>query len=381
MTAAPVQQTNRKTAFIAFGVALALTAAIAVLTPNQQGGELDTPPSTFFATNKGARAIYRVLYEVLPKTGRWQLPLTELQNHAEMKKATLVALGPPAPISEREANALDAWIREGGQLILATSKTWDIEHARGDRSKRSKPGDYLARHQIYRRPGEGADAIAAAEIKGLGAGRIVYVPDSFAFSNDALSTTDNAFWIATRASEWSSLTMFDEYHHGFAQRRGFFTLVGLFLFSSPWGFVCLQLALAGSIYVLGCKRRFGKIIEEIPTERTSPIEAAEALGGLFQAAQARVLSVKSIHQYVNMELSRMLGHRIDLLNPESRERASRRSTMSKADLDQYAEVVANAFQKPPAQDDELMKIAGFATNILRSLDHGSATSKRHAAAS
>ena len=71
MTTAPVRQTNRKTAFVAFSVALVLTAAVAVLTPNQQGGTLDTPPSTFFSTNKGARAIYRVLYEVLPMAGRW----------------------------------------------------------------------------------------------------------------------------------------------------------------------------------------------------------------------------------------------------------------------------------------------------------------------
>ena len=221
----------------------------------------------------------------------------------------------------------------------------------------------------------------ASETKRVGRGRIIYIPDSFAFSNDAIQTTDNAFWIASRISEWGKAAFFDEYHHGFATRRGFFQLIGMFLFSSPWGFLCLQLALAGIIYVLGCKRRFGKVIEELHEERTSPIEAAEALGGLFQTAQARVLSVRSIHQYLNLELTRLFGHRVDLINAESRERVARRSRMSKADLDGYAEAVAHALQKPANRTDELIGIATTATNILRSLEHGSAATKRRVAAS
>ncbi len=97
---------------------------------------MPTPPSTFFATNKGARAMYMVLQRLLPKTEQWRLPMTELQNHADMKGSTLVVMGPPMPLSEREADALDMWIRNGGQLILATSRSWDIEHPRGDRVKR-----------------------------------------------------------------------------------------------------------------------------------------------------------------------------------------------------------------------------------------------------
>jgi hypothetical protein len=181
-------------------------------------------------------------------------------------------------------------------------------------------------------------------------------------------------------SEWNERVLFDEYHQGFATRRGFFTLIGLFL-SSPWGFLCMQLALAGAIYIFGCKRRFGKIVEEVPVERTSPIEAAEALGGLFQTAQAQVLSVRSIHQHLNMELSTLLGHRVDILNSESRERIARRSRMERAELDAYAETVAAAVQQVSGRDGDLLRIARTATNILRSLDHGSAANRRHVAAS
>jgi hypothetical protein len=291
-------------------------------------------------------------------------------------------MGPPASLSEAEADALDSWIKRGGQLILATSRTWGIESPHGDRTKkRETPRDYLARHNIHWRPGEGSQAVTAAEIKELGKGRIVYIPDSFAFSNATLRMTDNAVWLAARVSEWNKVTFFDEYHQGFATRRGFFSLIGLFLFSSPWGFACLQVALAGVIYILGYKRRFGRIVEEVPEERTSPIEAAEALGGLFRTAQARSLSARSIHQHLNLELSRLLGHRVDLLNPESRARVARRSNMSAQDLDAYAADVTKTLQQPGARDEDLVRIARKATNILRSLDHGSASTRRHAAVS
>lgn len=379
---ATAQQTNRKTAIIAFGIALVLTAAIAVLNPNPSGGDLPSPPSTFFARDGGTRAIYRVFQQLLPRAEQWRLPMTELQHHAEVKGSTMVVMGPPMPLTEREADELDNWIRDGGQLILTTSRTWEIEHASGDHTKKpAQSGDYLGRHQVYRRPGEGASAVTASETKSLGKGRIVYLPDSYAFSNQTLRTTDNAVWLAARVSEWGEKVFFDEYHQGFALRRGFFSLIGLFLFSSPWGFLCLQLALAGGVYVFGCKRRFGKIIEEIPAERTSPIEAAEALGGLLQTAQARVLSARSIQQYLSVELSKLIGHRVDLLNPENRERIAGRSRMSKADLDAYAQLVTNALNKSADRDTDLVIVARTAANILRSLDHGSAARKRHTAAS
>ena len=371
---------NRRTAILAFGAAALLTAAVALLTPSGQGGDIPTPPSTFFASNYGAKAIYLVLQRLLPDTQQWRLPLTELERAKDAANATLVVMGPPRPLTEREAAALDSWIRGGGQLVLATGRTWDIENPGGNRTEKRERGDYLARHEIYRRPGEGARAVTASETKQVGKGRIVYLPDDFAFSNQTLRTTDNAVWLATRISEWSKKALFDEYHHGFAQRRGFFSLIGLFLFGSPWGFVCLQLALAGAVYLFGYKRRFGGIVQEPPAERTSPIEAAEALGGLLQTAQARVLSVRSIHQYLNSRLSTFLGHRVDLANSESRERIARRSRMNRSDLDAYARDVESVLRKPDPRDEEVVRIARTATSILRSLDHGTGTTRRHAAA-
>jgi hypothetical protein len=371
---------NRKTAILSFAAAGLLTIAIILLTPRAEGGDIPSPPSTFYATHNGARAIYRVLQQLLPEARQWRLPLTELERSSRDAHATLIVMGPQRPLSKREADALDTWILNGGQLVLATTRTWDIDNPGGSASEKRQRGDYLARHKIYRRPGEGARAVAASETRPVGMGRIVYVPDDLAFSNQTLRTTDNAVWLATQVSEWGEKALFDEYHHGFAQRRGFFTLVGSFLIGSPWGLVCLQLALAGVVYLIGHKRRFGKVVQELPAERTSPIEAAEALGGLFRTAQARVLSARAIHQYLNSRLSVLLGHRVDLSQPESRERIARRSRMGRPALDAYAKAVENALGKSENRDEDLVRIARIATEILRSLEHAPAANRRHAAA-
>jgi hypothetical protein len=205
----------------------------------------------------------------------------------------------------------------------------------------------------------------------MGAGRILFVSDPYAFSNETLRTTDNAVWIATRTSEWANAILIDEYHHGFGQRRDMLPLIGAFLMS-PWGFVCMQLALAGAIFMLGTRRRFGSPIEELPVERTSPIEAVEALGGLFETARARVLSVRTIHQYLNVQLTALFGYAIDLSNPAVRERIASRSSLRREELDAYADAVKQAIDGEILSDAEFIRIAREATSISRSFSHGNA---------
>jgi len=148
-------------------------------------------------------------------------------------------------------------------------------------------------------------------------------------------------------------------------------LVGTFLIS-PWGFVCMQLALAGAIFMLGTRRRFGSPIEELPLERTSPIEAVEALGGLFETARARVLSVRTIHQFLNVQLTALFGYAIDLSNPAVRERIASRSSLRREELDSYAAAVKQAINGEMLSDAELVRIAREATSISRSFSHGNA---------
>ena len=366
---------NLWTAILAGGTCVILITAITLLSVDTPSDFINKRPSTFFSDRTGTRALLLILQQIFPATYQWRRTFGELPLQSGSSRSTLIVMSPDEDLTETEAAQLDRWITSGGQLILVTSKEWRIRKpARSE--KPAKEDDeyiaqgYLARNGLQPKGDISAeDAIAAAVTKNMGAGRIVFVSDPYAFSNETLRTTDNAVWIAARTSEWSETIFIDEYHHGFGKRRDMLPLIGTFLIS-PWGFVCMQLGLAGAIFLLGTRRRFGSPIEALAVERTSPIEAVEALGGLFETARARVLSVRTIHQYLNVQLSALFGYAIDLSNPAVRERIASRSSLGREELDSYAAAVKQAINGEVLSDAELIRIAREATSISRSFSHG-----------
>ena len=378
-----IKASNWWTAGVASAVCLVLIVAIAMLSAKPSSDVVLRRPSTFFTDPSGARAIYLVLQRVLPSVEQWRLPITELKERSRQRVTTLIAMG-PNEISQAEAKALDAWIESGGQLILAANTDWRVRKTSRDPAAE----DFLERHDISSQPGMNS-AVNAAVVKALGRGRIVYVPDSYAFSNRTLRVTDNAVWLTERCTEWGGSALFDEYDLGFAEQRGLVSLISMFA-ATPWGLVCVQLAIAGAVYMFGCKRRFGRPVEELPIERTTPIETVRAVGGLFETARARALSARTIHNYLNGYVSSILGYRIDLINEQARARvaasapapASLASPLrtGKTELDSYAEAANAAISERAISDAELIRFAKKATGITRSFSHGSPRSTRSAAA-
>ena len=379
---------NLWTAILAAAVCVILITAITFLSIDSSADFIARRPSSFFTDRTGTRALLLILQQIMPATGQWRRPLTDLPTE-DSSHSTLIVMGPQQPLTEKDAVALDRWIHSGGQLILATDKEWRIRTSRrSDKAEKEEdnftPEGYLAKHNLMPTPDiSGEDAIAAAITQSVGDGRIVFVSDPYVFSNETLRSSDNTVWVTARISEWASAdfdnVFIDEYHQGFGQRREMLPLIGAFLVS-PWGFMSMQLALAGFIFMLGTRRRFGRPIEELPVERTSPIEAVEALGGLFEAAQARVLSVRTIHQYLNVQLSALFGYTIDLSNPSIRDRIASRSSLDVKSLDAYADAVKRAVDGEAASDSELIRLAREATTISRSFSHGNTRSGRSAAA-
>jgi hypothetical protein len=378
---------NLWTAIVAAGICVILIAAITLLSINSSNDFISKRPSTFFTDRTGTRALFLVLQQIMPATDQWRRPFSELPSQSASARSTLIVMSPEEALTETEASILDRWITSGGQLILVTNKEWRIRKPRKS-EKPAKEEDefiaqgYLARNGLQARTDiAGENAIAAAVTISMGTGRILFVSDPYAFSNETLRNTDNAVWIAARTSEWSDAVLIDEYHHGFGQRREMLPLIGTFL-ASPWGFMCMQMAVAGIVFMLGTRRRFGRPIEELPVARTSPIEAVEALGGLFETARARVLSVRTIHQYLNVQLTALFGYAIDLSNPAVRDRIASRSSLQRRELDSYADAVKQAIDGETISDAELIRIAREATSISRSFSHGNARqhSRRSAAA-
>jgi len=373
-----IKDKNLWTSAVAAAICLGLIVAIAVLSSKPRSDTVLRRPSTFFTDSSGARAIYLVLQRVLTSAEQWRYPTTELKQSSRSGVTTLIVMG-PNNLGQEEAKALDAWIVSGGQLILAAGADWHIQRSSTDRTSK----DFLARHGIptrsveYDRPRR--SVVDVAITRNVGLGRIIYVPDGHAFSNGALRTTDNAVWLTDRCLEWGGGALFDEYHLGFGSQRGFASLLMSFAVT-PWGLVSMQLVLAGFVYLFSCKRRFGRALEELPVERTNPIETVQAIAGLFESARARALCAKTIHQYLNADVSSIVGYRIDLLDAQDRERLAGPLRIDRDELDSYAEAAKAAISTRRISDLELIQFGQQATAIARSFTHGTTRGRYSAAA-
>ena len=192
-----IARTNWRIATLSSAICLTLILIIAALSATPSNDSILKRPSTFFTDPSGARAVYLVLERILPSVQQWRLPLTELATRTGSSRSTLIVMEPGNLLGFAEADALDAWVSSGGQLILANTGGWRMQRHTGETISR----DYLTRHDLFRNRGlTGAEGITHSQMKTVGKGRIVYLPDSQVFSNETLGKTDNAVWLAERVS-------------------------------------------------------------------------------------------------------------------------------------------------------------------------------------
>jgi hypothetical protein len=356
------QTYNRWTAGIATGVFVIVSGLLASLSTEPSTDSLRQRPSTFFTDPSGARALYLVVKQFLPAAEQWRrpidfLPLTGAQDAA----STLIAAEPARPLSLAEVKHLESWLNAGGQLILFTSNGWPLrqrpvsndvesdedpasENAAGSETLLSHyapslrwtkadkfntgraagssipDGEIVLRWRRSFRNTDGAKVIAAANNTPLaievpvGQGRIIAIADPTMASNSALRRSDNAVWLVSLAAGWRvGKILFDEYHHGFGQKRGAVELTYAFLMT-PWGWCFLQLVAAGLLYVFVYRRRFGRIKEPLLPHRASPLELVEARAGVLRVAVAQGLAADLIVQHLCANLGKTHGKTADAAN-------------------------------------------------------------------
>jgi hypothetical protein len=351
------QTVNRLTAGLAIGVFLLLSLVLANLPTPQRGDTVLRRPSTFFTDQTGARALFLVIRQFSPAAEQWRRSFQFLP--APQEAGTLFIAGPQRPLDERDAEALEDWLHQGGQLILLSSDGWpmrrqrstDAPQSQADReNKEEGEATFLRRWEPalawtkaakemrtgsaaeglssdgeemilgwrtgFRETGK-ARVIARAENVPLaveipfGYGRILAIADPMMASNAALRRSDNGVWLGGLILNWNGgKILFDEYHHGFGQKRGTAELTRAF-FQTPWGWCVLQLALAGLLYVFGYRRRFGRVREPLTIDRSSPLELIGARAGLFQTARAQRLAADLIVQHLCQDLGTTRGKLVD----------------------------------------------------------------------
>jgi hypothetical protein len=353
------QTVNRLTAVLATGTFLVLSVLLASFSSHQSRDTLLQRPSTFFTDPSGARALFLVVKQFLPATEQWRRPLNLLPLPGALDApGTVVMAGPTRPLGANEAEHLHRWLDMGGHLIVLTANGWPLRQriATDELDSKDEPADdeghgsggtFLARYAqglkwtkaagvstgrasgpsvpkgeivlSWRRSfaaTAGAKIIAlvdgaplAVEIP-VGKGRITAIADPTVASNGLLRRSDNAVWLVSLAAGWGGKVLFDEYHHGFGQKRGTGELTRAF-FMTPWGWSVLQVVFAGCLYIFVYRRRFGRIKELPSPNRASPLELVHARAGVLQVAAAQGLAADLIVQHLCQSLGKAHGKTID----------------------------------------------------------------------
>jgi hypothetical protein len=407
---------NRLTATVAIVVFVALSVVLASFSTRPVTDELHRRPSTFFTDPSGARALLLIMKRFTPAAEPWRRPLNFLPPpDGRDGPSTLIVADPRAPLSEREAEHLGKWLQSGGQLILLGTSGWrlrqrfssadgtGVQDAKAPDDTAAKPAEtFLAAYapalrwnkpalfkvaeasgasvvapgvklrwrQSFAETGD-LEVVAAAGNEALavsiavGQGRIVAVADPTMASNGSLRRSDNAVWLVGLAASWrNGSVFFDEYHHGFGQKRDIAELTRAFL-ATPWGWCLLQIAAAGLLYAFAFRRRFGRISEPPAPSRTSPLESIDARAGILQAAEARGLAAQWIAQNLCQALSKFSardGEPPDL--SRELETLARGSAGSKSAPALQA-MAAKLHSASRLSDQDLIEIGRSAGEILR----------------
>jgi len=414
---------NWITAALAIILSLVLAVALTGLSGEPKSDSFLERPSTFFTDNSGARALFLVTKKLLPSVEQWRRPLTLLPiSEGRHSASTLIIADPRKPISKTEAEHLDRWLAKGGQLILATSNGWPLSQSNSgsepefaDKSGgKSEPEvtrpvkkvTYLSTHAAkleWSKRGEpqnlritgaalpagglevqssrifssvnGAQVLAAAGDAAVavaipvGQGRIVAIADPAMISNQALREADNAVWLVTLAAAWGNRgVLFDEYHHGFGQKRSVGDVTWAFL-KTPWGWCVSQIALAGLLYVFGYRRRFGRISEPPPIDRNSPLELVNSRGGLLQAAAAQGLAVELIAQNFCHEWAKVCGRPVDLSTLRDGGNFPGRMSDSDHPLNSFRALVSKSERRERLSDREFIEVGRIAGRMITEQHH------------
>ena len=359
------QSYNRISAIVATGAFLILSVLLANLSTPKHSDPVAQRPSTFFTDPTGARALLLVMRRLLPGAEQWRRPLHMLPRDGITGASSLIVADPKVPLGTSELAALNRWLADGGQLILLSQNGWPVRGRLGTQNGSAAPAEnsndgaegdarepaatYLSRYAPALRwtkpanfkvepasgssiPAEdvklrwrdsfaeidGAESIAAADHQTLavelkvGRGRIIAIADPTMASNASLRRSDNAVWLVSLVAAWGNgRVLFDEYHHGFGDKRSAASLAWAFS-KTPWGWCLWQIAAAGLLYIFSYRRRFGRVSEPPTFERSSPLDLVDARAGIFRAARAHRLATQLMVQSLSQDLSQAYGRSVDV---------------------------------------------------------------------
>lgn len=307
------------------GIALVLAVAVAFLTPN--ANQNDNPlPSSYLASQHGARAAYDTLLRSGYDLQRWERPLTELVPIAGPD--TVVIFAQPFSREPADINAIRQIVDRGAR-ILATG-FW---------------GGYLLPGGMPAPPPEFTFSACQLEPEGLdplaSSGTVWMVPSStwqvgnpsqrIQFScagQPAVVEYDYGkghivWWASATPLENASLARAQnldlllnslgppEGHHFYWDESLHGEVRSTWSYASGPALTLLRIGLlaVGLLIVFSFSRRHGPVRELPPPPRAAPIEFVEALGSLYQSAGATSTAVTVAFERFRRHALRLCGLR------------------------------------------------------------------------
>ncbi len=325
--------------WLVLGALLLVMVGVSILATSQ--GALERPegrpdPSTYNERGSGSKGLYLWLQELGIPVRRWERPLQDLPAEARV----LIVLGPQLPVEEHEVDALDAWVRAGGVLLLADDtvglpvralfhgppvEKFGLRPRLGGRAaplRPAFPSAYVegvetiqpeAPVRFQRERAEGWAPLFAdragevVAIRRLGRGTVIAVIDPGLFSNARLETAGHARFILNvgLAHVSGGVVLVDEFHHGHGQQDAFTRY--LRKTSVPW--LLAQGALIFLVLAVARGTRFGPPVPPRQPSRATSLEYVGALGDLYRRAGARRVAAQALAGSLRRRLMEALGTR------------------------------------------------------------------------
>ncbi|MBI4495021.1 MAG: DUF4350 domain-containing protein [Chloroflexi bacterium] len=287
------------------------------------------PLTTYSPQPDGARAL--ALW--LEAMGEPVLRLEASPYALDPSVQVLFVLEPSSFFEPAHGEALEAWVRQGGMLVLAGNhlparpllQRFGLEpRPVAPRVERAGPAQPLfpalpVREVVLRAPdvlevrgravvpllAEGEQLLGASVE--VGQGRVVVLASPYPLTNAGLSQADNpalALDLLALAPPGATIA-FDEYHHGFIRREQQSALA--LALRSPWGWAVGYAGLATLAYLALSGRHFGRPVPLVRERRRGVGEYVRAMAHLYRRAGQRRFIARHYAQQARRRLARGLG--------------------------------------------------------------------------
>ena len=316
---------DRKLLLWCVGIAIALAVATGFLLPNGNDND-NLLPSSYLASQHGARAAYETLLRSNYPIERWEQPLSDLAATAGPE--TVVILAQPFSREPEDIKAVRKIVERGGRVL--STGYWGGFILPGEASEQPREFNFAA----CRLEPEGLDALAgsgeawmvpqatwnmgnpAARVEyscagnpavveyDWGKGHIVWWASSTPLENGSLSRAHNLDLLLNSLGPRAGHRFYwDESLHG--------DIRSTWSYAAGPALTMLWIGLVGValLIVFSFSRRSGPVRDLPPPARATPIEFLEALGSLYRNAGAASTAVSVAWERFRRHSLRLCGQK------------------------------------------------------------------------